>query len=185
MPTILGFVVLTAFCALNLILTLAVIRRLGVHSNTLRELRTFGGNGPSDLLVPAGSAVGPFTTTTHDGEPLSNELLAGDTLVGFFSPGCGACEARLPDFVDYARTFGGEGGGVVAVAVGHGDEVVPYVRELSAVARVVTEEADGPVAQAFALQAFPAFCIVDGGGVVRVSGFDLEAFPPAAAPSTT
>ena len=72
---IVAILVLTLMCVLNFLLTLGLARRI-------RE-------EPPAVMLPPGSRV----DTTF--EP--------PTLVGFFSPGCGPCHERLPEFVARAR----------------------------------------------------------------------------------
>lgn len=176
---VLAVTIVGALCALDLVLTLAVVRRLREHTTALRGLRSADGAVPADHMLPAGTSIGSFTTTTDDGEPLSADVLTGHTLVGFFSPGCEACSARLPDFVDHARTIPGGREQVLAVVVGGGHDPTPYTDTLRRVARLVAEEPGGPVATAFSVEGFPSFYLVGADGAIVVSGYGLDAFPAA------
>jgi hypothetical protein len=150
---------------LNLLLTVGVIRRLRQHTEKLADLSAMG--APADIMIGAGERVGEFAATTTDGEPISRDLLAGQTLVGVLSPDCSACKERLPEFVSRAETFPGGRGQVLAVLAGEAEQVEPYRKELAPVARVVIESPmDGPIATALKVQGFPAFAVLDSTGTV-------------------
>lgn len=184
-PFLIALVVLVGAIVIgDLLLTVAVIRRLRQHTEQLSSLTSFGGP-PGELVLPAGERAGEFAATTTDGEPVSRDLLSGQTLVGVLSAGCGACKERLPEFVSRAATFPGGRGQVLAVLAGAADEVELYREQLAPVARVIIEAPiDGPVAQALGVQAFPAFALLDAEGTVAASGLSLGQLPvvsPAAA----
>lgn len=164
-------------CVLNLVLTLGVIRRLREHTALLDRLQAGPGAGMPDQM-PAGAEVGEFAATTTDGEPLSHELLAGQTLVGFFSPTCQPCKERLPEFLEVAPDVPGGRQQVLAVAVGGEQECANLVADLAPVARVVVEppSAEGPVSQAFKTSSYPTFGVLEGRRVVA-SGHELASLP--------
>src|SRR3954471_4137874 len=109
--------------ALNLFLTVGVIRRLRKHTELLGNRPAGTAAGPKVMLT-AGERATPFQAVTVDGEPITEERLSGDpVLVGAFAQGCSSCEERRPDFVSYARSFPGGRDRVFAVLVGEGDEV--------------------------------------------------------------
>ncbi|MFE0191450.1 TlpA family protein disulfide reductase [Streptomyces sp. NPDC058989] len=158
-------------CTLDLVLTLGVIKRLREHSEQLS-----GASGPGgrfDTLDPAvGEEVGEFATATVDGERLTHGMLAADTLVAFFAPGCRPCREKLPAFVDHARALPGGRAQVVAAVVGDPAESAAFVAELSPVARVVVEEGpDAPLSAAFRARSYPTLLRVspDADGTVRVT----------------
>jgi hypothetical protein len=169
---------------LNLVLTYGVIRRLREHDAALASRPHMPG---FDVMVPAGTAVADFGTHTVDGAPVSNADLTGHTVVGFFSTTCEPCRDRLPDFATHAATVPGGPDRVLAVVVS--DSVAAdtsvadlFVARLRPVARVVTEQYDGPIGKAFGVQAYPALAVVADGTVVA-SGDSLDALA-AAAPTT-
>lgn len=167
MPFLMAAVVLVgAVCLLNLLLTFGVIRRLRLHTAQLEKLGS-GGEGLVDDAMPSpGDTVGKFTATTVDGEPVSLDRLVGQTLIAFFAQGCDVCEETIPAFVDYAQSFPGGRRQVLAVVSGVAAEVTEMINDLDPVARVVVEEHTGPVTEAFAMRAFPVFCLVDSTGTV-------------------
>lgn len=148
-----GAVVLSIVLTLmNIALLLAVVRRLRVHETKLGEL-----SRPPEPTVIAAAG--------HEVGELDAQLPA---LVGFFSPGCDACHAQLPDFRKVAAEHAG---GVLAVVVEDGAEVASLLADLGDVGQVVAEQPGGPLTRAFAVSGFPAFAIVDTDGRVRSSGF--------------
>ncbi|MDQ1025263.1 thiol-disulfide isomerase/thioredoxin [Streptomyces umbrinus] len=166
-------------CALDLTLTLGVVKRLREHTELI-------GNLSGRASIGVGEEVGEFTTVTVDGTPLSREGLADDTLVGFFSPGCPACKEELPKFVEYARAMPGGRERVLATVVGDVARTTDMVAQLTPVAQVVAEPAQhGTVGPAFQVAAFPSVMRVgaNGGGrsVVTEARVDLDRRPSPAA----
>lgn len=154
-------------CAVDLLLTYGVIRRLREHTRILAA----PGAGPGMVAAP-GSTVGEFTATDHASAPLSPATFTEPTLVGFFTPGCGPCEALLPRFTNAARRWREQSRQVVeVVAPGAGDEA--YVGRLAPVARVVGGADAGALAEAFAVRGYPVVCLVDS-GVVLDDRVDLD-----------
>ena len=146
----------------NLLLTIGVIRRLREHTTKL------AGMPDMDAMKPAGERIGEFSTTTVDGMPISRELLAGWTMVGFFTPHCEPCTAMVPAFIERAIGVPGGRDRVLAVVLGQREEAAKLANRFAEVALVVLESDidSGPLAQAFSVVAFPCFCVIDGQGVV-------------------
>jgi thiol-disulfide isomerase/thioredoxin len=158
---------------LNLLLTMGVIRRLRDHTTQLARVAVHAG----DAILPTGSRVGDFGVTTADGESVSADGLTGRTLVGFFSPGCPACEKLLPAFVAYAASVPGGRQQVLAVVAGDSDEASAHVEALRGCARVVRAGHDDEVLQAFGVRAFPGVCMVEPDRTVVAAGPDFTGFP--------
>ncbi|MFJ6937798.1 TlpA family protein disulfide reductase [Streptomyces sp. NPDC101132] len=180
MPFVIAALLLVgALCALDLVLTLGVIKRLRDQGALLAEL----GSGTPALAV--GEEVGAFTATTVDGVPIGRDDLNDDTLVAFFSPTCGPCRKKLPAFVAHARTLPGGRDAVLATVVGTPEAAAAFTEALAPVARVVVEEADGPVGAAFNATAYPTVLRVapaaDGRVLVTADQVDLGRVPQAAA----
>jgi hypothetical protein len=169
-------VVVGALCLLDLLLTFGVIRRLREHTELL------GRNQPGEppaIGLPAGQAPAPFTAADDEGAPVQGP--SGLRVVAVFSTSCSICPKRVPGFVDYVRGHRVERGEVLAVVVGQSAASVPYLADLTDVARVCTESADGPIGRAFAVAGYPAFFVLDAAGTVRWSGFDPSSLPAPAA----
>jgi thiol-disulfide isomerase/thioredoxin len=161
-----------AVCLLDLVLTLGVIRRLRLHSELISNSSS---EWRHQAILAEGKSVGPFEAVATTGEPVSRDGLSGRTVVGAFAPHCPACERKLPAFVDFAKTFPGGRDQVIAVVVGSREEADSYREQLEPVARVVIESpGTGEIGTALALDAFPAFGVVDQSGMVVSSGVDLD-----------
>ncbi|MEV7796272.1 hypothetical protein AB0O68_30440 [Streptomyces sp. NPDC087512] len=143
-------------CALDLVLTLGVIKRLREHTALLAK-----GSQPARPAIQVGESVGRFMATTVDGAPLEPGSLHGETLVGFFSPTCRPCQEKLPQFAAYAAARSGGRDGVLAVVVTEEDDAAEFVAALSPVARVVVEGRQGPVGTAFMAHSFPTMLTVE------------------------
>jgi thiol-disulfide isomerase/thioredoxin len=155
MPILIAAVVLVGlFCALDLILTLGIIKRLREHTELLS-----GRNGPKPS-IGLGEEVGEFTASTIDGESLTRDDLVGETLVGIFSPTCKPCREKLPKFVEFAQAIPGGRERVVAAVVGDAELAAELVAQLRPVARVIQEDNDGTFSAAFQLRAFPTVLMI-------------------------
>ncbi|MBP2706973.1 redoxin family protein [Microbispora sp. RL4-1S] len=171
MPFLIALVVLVGvLCAVDLVLSVGIIRRLREHSEALSAL----GRGPA-VMAPAGSPVGPFTAVTTDGETVSDDAFSGtSTLVGVFSPGCPACAERMPSFVEAAKNRAGGRASVLAVLAGREEEVAAERAALEPVARVVIETSGGGLTRALSVNGFPAFALVDASRTVVASGTSMD-----------
>lgn len=173
-PYLITAVVLAlALGMLNLLLLLAVIRRLREHTAMLAGRSSDDDPG----LIKAGDAPADFSATDTDGRPVRRQDLTGDVLVAFFSPNCPACTEALPRFVEHAAAFPGGRQQVLAVVSGDEPEVPAMAGLLTSVARVVLDGVDGSLARAFEVHAFPCWCLLDPTGTVQRSGSGWSLLP--------
>lgn len=166
---------------LDLVLTFGVIRRLREH-NAILTGRLEGASAP--IMIEVGAAAGEFVATTIDGIRVTRDQLTDTTLVAVMSTTCTACTERLPAFVARAAAHPGGRQQVLAVIVDGGAEdggAAPFLDHLPAVAMVVREPTGGALATAFGISGYPAFALVDAGGVVRASGIHPARLPHPAA----
>jgi hypothetical protein len=159
--------------ALDLLLTVGVIRRLREHTDILAGRGTADGPPPSVMLGPD-ETVRPFAAADIAGEAITEDVFrAGPTLVGVFAQGCSSCEERLPHFLDYARQRDTDQ--VLSIVIGDAAHDSRHVRELQEVGRVVVEDRPGaPMSTALGVKGYPAFAVVGTDGTVRASGTLLE-----------
>ncbi|MFF0865598.1 TlpA family protein disulfide reductase [Nonomuraea sp. NPDC003560] len=159
MPYLVAAVVIVGLlCLVNLVLTLAVIRRLRAHTLRLSEL------GPTrPPTVQPGTTIGEFSATTADGGTVSRAFFSGISVVAVFSTECASCHELLPEFTSYLADTRPER--VLAVVTGDPDEARRFTRELTS-ATVVVEPMGGPVSRALQVSQFPSFFLVDGDAVV-------------------
>lgn len=162
---------------INLALIFGVIRRQREHTELLS--RNLAGEPATRGVLPPGKRPSTFSATTVDGEPVAAQGLA---LVGFLAQGCRQCRAQLPLFVRAAQATPGGRSKVLAVVVGGpevarpDDSAVSHLAQLREIAQVVVEQRDGPIATAFQVEGFPAFCRLDADGTVIAN--DDEALTP-------
>ena len=166
-----ALVLLAVVVALNITLTVGIVRRLREHSAQLKDLRN-----PDAVMAAPDTVTGEFSAETVEGERLSESDWQGLTLVGFLSPTCTACHERLPGFLEQARRMPGGRRQVLAVVVGE-EGTAEQVAQVTPVARTVVEAPDGPLAKAFSVRGFPAFAIVDDSRRILASGYDLDQVP--------
>jgi hypothetical protein len=166
-----GLILLAAAVALNITLTVGIVRRLREHTAQLTDLRN-----PDAVMAAPDTVTGEFSAETLDGQWLSERDWQGLTLVGFLSPTCAACHARLDGFVERAQQMPGGREQVLAVIVGT-EGTDEQVAKVAPVARTVVEAPQGPLAKAFSVKGFPAFALVDESRRIVASGYDLDQVP--------
>ncbi|MGW6501124.1 TlpA family protein disulfide reductase [Nonomuraea angiospora] len=159
MPYLVAAVVVVGLlCLVDLVLTLAVIRRLRVHTLRLAELAPAGAP-----MVQPGTTIGEFSATALGGETVSRAFFSGPSVVAVFSTECASCHERLPEFASYLADTRPER--VLAVVAGDPDAARLFTGELTS-ATVVVEPMGGPVSRALRVSRFPSFYLVDGDAVV-------------------
>ena len=159
--------------ALNLILTVGLVRRMREHSFRLARLTTPFGNGLPSIIRP-GARPGPFASTTVDGIAVDR---SGFTLIAFFTPNCQPCLEETPAFLAHAAAMPGGRDRVLAVIVAAHRDTEAYAERFHDVARVVIEPDHGPIATAFAVEAFPAMVELDGDGMVTATAHRVRDLP--------
>ncbi|MFI6920093.1 hypothetical protein ACIBIZ_09070 [Nonomuraea spiralis] len=166
MPYLIATVVLVgALCLVDLLLTLAVVRRLKEHTkliDALYELADAGGPAGASGGVAVGEVVGDFDTTTVEGGHVTRDLLPEGTVVAFLSPDCRGCHEQLPELASWAA--GQDRSRVLAVIDGRSGDPAELVTTLLPVAQVILDDARPHVADAFRVRSFPAFFQVSAGG---------------------
>lgn len=162
MPFLIAAVVLVgAIAILNLLLTMAVIRRL--RRNEANTSMPMHESGPA-----AGSEIPSFSATTVTGEELNETAFGEQTgLVAFFSTTCSACKPAVSTLVEHIEKTGMKPDQVMAVISGEGDERAAFTEALAGKASVVTESEMGSLTASFSIAAFPSFVHLSGGVVDR------------------
>lgn len=169
-----GLVLVAALCALNLVLTAAVIRRLRQHTEHISRL----GSGHQGRLLPVGSTIPDFAATTLDGRTVSPLSRRAPLLVGYFSPGCAPCAEELPKFVARAAAMTGGSDSVLAIVVTDApDAAADEVAQLRRVATVVTEPAGAAAGTAFGVVGYPTFYLLDDEHRVVAGGHSADVLP--------
>ncbi|MFC0626200.1 TlpA family protein disulfide reductase [Kribbella deserti] len=166
-----ALVLLGLLIGLNLLLTVAVIRKLRRHDELLRDFE-----GPSPLpRITAGAVVPEFATEAVDGPLTAADLGNAPTLIAFAAPGCGGCEAARPQLIKLLaerQARGEQGWVVIADDQGDGDTLAG---EFSAHARVIIEHpGHGPIHEALGVSVYPNYVLVGADGRVAKVGADLR-----------
>ena len=162
---------------LNLLLLVGVLRRL--REMTEQGWDTTEGPRVADVVPQPGKQPAEFTVSTVDGREFTRDDLTDQTLIGFFTPGCEACQGVAVEFADAARKhFAPER--VIAAIDTTGDDGAEYREVLAPVAQVVVgPRGEHPLAKAYGVGGFPVVLLVGPGGEVVASGFTLGALPVA------
>jgi hypothetical protein len=166
-------IVVGVLCLLDLLLTFGVIRRLREHEEMI------GKSGPVTMppaigLLPSEHPAA-FTAVTAGGDLLTGP--SGLRIAAFFSTTCSVCPGRVEPFLGYLGRHQIAPHRALAVVVAPGGDPPPYLDRLAAAARICLEQEDGELAKAFKVQAFPAFCLLDGDGAVVASSYDPANLP--------
>jgi AhpC/TSA family len=168
-----------ALCVLDLLLTLAVIRRLRELSARLTALEAYGpARGPSWL--PVGSNIPEFSAITMDGEAISHrDLASGWAVIAFLHSGCEPCRRLVPELKAYIDGASTEGLRALAVVSGE-EEAAPggLASELREVAAVVRGADAAAVVRAFDVRSFPTLYAVEG-GAIQAAGTHVRQLPAA------
>ncbi len=154
-------VLIGLFVAANLVLTLALVRRVREHDVRLAA-------GPqTEPIIDIGQRVDDFTAISTEGHEIVRSSLPSGALVGFFDPLCDTCHEHVAPFTAQARLA------PYALAVIRDEhEAAGMAAQLAAAATVVVERRRGPVARAFQLQATPAFCYLGDDQTVTAHGYE-------------
>ncbi|GAA3614188.1 hypothetical protein GCM10022419_119160 [Nonomuraea rosea] len=165
-------VVVGVLGGLNLLLMLAVLRRLREYDEK------WAGAGMDNraerrLLPEPGTRIADFTATTLDGteialrDPAGVSGAEGPLLVAFFAPDCLACHEELPRLVDHAATSPGGRERNLVVISGSADDAADIVEAVSPLARVVIEPPEGPLMTAFNVRRWPLYVLLGQDGTIQ------------------
>jgi hypothetical protein len=156
-------------CLLDLLLTFGVLRRLREHAALLAA-------GPADQapgLAP-GERPAPFVAVSATGQAISGP--SGLRMAAFFSTSCSVCPAAVAPFLRYLRSAGLSPDQVLAVIASE-TEATDYLADLAGAACACVEPQGGSLGNAFQINAFPSFFLLDDHGVIVASAFDPDALP--------
>ena len=175
MPFVVAAVVFVGLlCVVDLLLTLAVLRRLREHT---AELARLSGAGPASMGVDRDQLIGQelpqFSATTVGGAAVSRESLTGEVeLVGIFSPGCGPCLVQAPLFVEEAGRLAA--GKTLALVAGSGSGADDLVQILEGATDVVLAPVSTTVVNGLSINAFPTFLRLDAGGAIVDAAVSIQ-----------
>ncbi|RKS09256.1 redoxin [Nocardiopsis sp. Huas11] len=176
---IVAVVLSTALTLFNLMLTLAVVRRLrateGPPGRTVPR-------APDLEEIPVGTRVPDFTARSTAGTKVSSAERLGDRAVyAFFDTGCGVCEDQLQPLVDFVHGAGLAPDQVIAFIGDEQGEADRYSSVVADHATVVLQNLQGEACRAFGLRGIPAFVLADADGTVVRSSVEVADLEPATA----
>ncbi|MEU0990760.1 redoxin family protein [Streptomyces sp. NPDC005953] len=161
----LGLLLLGAVTALNLVLVLAVIRRLRRHEDERKKEYASQGNMQSG--PPVGEPLPTLSAVAIDGSPITSDALRGrEAALTFLTTDCPACVAAAGDLPEFARRTGMDAEQMVVVIAGDETAARSMAASLAGVAGVVLEESSGPLHTRYLIQATPTVVMVDADGTV-------------------
>jgi len=163
-------VLLGVLCGLNLVMMLAIVRRL----------RQLAERAPEDAVrLPPGVLAPEFSAATVSGSVISLSGLTGArSMVAFLAANCPPCHEQVPSFAAYARSVPGGAAQVLAVVVGGTDaETAQLAGDLEGTASVALESVAGPLQKAFSVTGFPTFYLLDDMGRIQVSAPTMRGVP--------
>lgn len=146
-------------CGIDLLLTLAVIRRLREHT-----LRLAGEPATRPNLARPGTPLGDFEVTAEDGSTVSREDFTGPAVVGVFSTDCASCHERLPEFTTFVETARPQR--ALALVTGQVSDAAEFVAAMGAAVTVVVEPPGGPFGRALRVSQFPSFYLIGADAVI-------------------
>jgi hypothetical protein len=166
-------VVLAVLCVVNLMVTLAALRRLREYGQGPVSAGSHSAEyvaGPETLL---GNTVPEFQATAVTGEVLTRASFVGRLrLLGFFSASCAPCHEQ-------ARAFAGHHDPArVAVVQTFGAKQADaneMLGLLAAVPALVVEGRPHGLADTLGVSSFPSILRTDGSGVITHAGSSMQA----------
>lgn len=188
-----GLLLAAALTALNLLLTVAAVRRWRAHATAPPDGGHHGhdhghghGGGEPELGIAPGDRMPAFTATAADGTTVTAADLAGrPALLAFLSLECPGCDDSVPGFAEHARRVRDAGGLVLATVVGVDAAGSELAAQLAGVAdHVVPEFLDAPLGTAFGVRLYPGFAHYGPDGVATATSVGLDRLNAALAPST-
>lgn len=152
--------VVGVLCLFDLLLTVAVIRKLREHSARLSRVAL------PDTLLPAGTEVAEASIADGHGEVVDGAWLhTGTKLVVFMSATCSACIDQLADAVAHASGFPGGPDSILIAIAGKDGHSAEIISAFNGIARVVQGSQADSVVSAFRVSAYPSYFVLDTGRV--------------------
>lgn len=155
---------ITVLLLLDLLLTVAVIRRLRDHTSRLGVLEAT----PVRRSGPVrGAAFPEFSARTVDGVAVDHgQFGKGQVLIGIFASSCGSCRVHMPEFLQIAKELPRER--VLVLVLGDPDEGDDLVRSARTASRVIVDPEASQITTGLNLPGVPMFLALDNGRITAV-----------------
>lgn len=160
---------------LNLLLTLAVVRRL---ARSPREVSSAGGG--SGLEGPTVGQPAPnFTAETLQGQKISLSTYAGRPVAFLFvSPGCPPCRTGMPNYEAWGAQARRAGADLVLVCSSTPEAAQKFADELHITLPVLIAQNEiNRFAEDYSIPGTPWYCLVDEEGIVSSTGAPILEAP--------
>ena len=154
--------------ALNLLLTLAIVRRLSQGMVSAKV------QGP-----PVGQEAPMFTANTLHGETVTrDDFLDQDTVFIFVSPHCGPCRDHIPEYEALRLQAQQSGTNLVLVSTADTETTSSFVQELDIHLPVlVAPDTTNTFLSSYNITGTPTYCFVNADGIVQSNGTPFLQFP--------
>jgi hypothetical protein len=160
--------VLAVLVLLDLLLSVAIVRRLRDHEAQLAEALPATAPG-----LRTGTPMPEFTSA--DGSLTRTDLLGSPVLLGFFSTGCRYCPAQAEQLAHRATEIAARDLRVVNVLTvtdeTAADDLSPVLEKSGT---VVTEHGPGGLMATFSVSGTPSFLLFDGRGTLLGTGHTVD-----------
>jgi peroxiredoxin len=142
----------------NLLLTLALVRRVNANSSRRTGLRK-------------GQQAPPFAAETLHGERVTlTSYLGRELVLVFISAGCGPCHELLQSFEALRRKATNAGVLLALVSLSDRDETMALVDQFSIAEPILIAPGSNPFKHDYKVTQTPAFYLIDTKGTIQVSG---------------
>lgn len=162
-------VLVGALGLLNLLLSLAIVRRL-------RASEAAGGPPPVSGLAQ-GISMPAFEATARDGSAVTAGVFADGGLLIFLRARCHWCWEKLPAMGAYIRTSGYAPDRVLFVVIEDGEVPAEHWRQLEPLGAVVAEGVGGALSELFQIRATPAYGLIGPGAAIGPWATDPASLP--------
>jgi peroxiredoxin len=169
---LLNIVLLWVAVLVNLLLTVAVIRRL----NTTGTSRAKTVSEPH-VGAKVGEHAPTFSAHTLTGEPVTLATYAGRSVAFIMiGPSCVPCREALPRYESLRAKAAQSGVDFVLVSTGNREDTLALVDEFNlATPIILAPQPANPFMSDFKVRGTPAYVLIDSAGIVRSAGFpDFE-----------
>lgn len=155
-----NLVLIWVFIFLNLLLTLALVRRFNSTSNNVSSSQS-------------GKPVAPFDKYTLSGEKITSETISGsEAALIFLSPNCNPCRESMPTTIkvlDLAVTANVK---ILIVSIADRVDTARFVDEFALRGLIIVD--GGSILNDYNLSGIPAYCLINANGLIQECGHDIK-----------
>ncbi|MDQ5823999.1 MAG: peroxiredoxin family protein [Chloroflexota bacterium] len=167
-------VLLWAVVLFNLLLTLAVVRKV----NSIQDTHQVG-RRPEPIGLDVGAQAPDFVAETLDGDKVTLATFAGrPTAFIFIMPNCEPCTEGMPDYLSLASKAREAGAELVLVNVGAATATRELVNEFNVTTRMlIAPEGLNPFMSDYKMRGTPSYTYIDANGKIQSTGRPARTLP--------